>query len=72
MKNSRFSIEKNSDAKKIGNKMLRRFQIFIVRLGNMSPKKLLKTQQKPLYISLATALEYIRILPRNMIWFFNL
>ena len=72
MKNSRFSIEKNSDAKNIGNKMLRRFQIFIVCLGNMSPKKLLKTQQKPLYISLATASEYIRILPRNMIWFFNL
>ena len=39
MKNSRFSIEKNSDAKNIGNKMLRRFQIFIVCLGNMSPKK---------------------------------
>ena len=62
---------RNSGAKHVGKKMLRQFQIFLVCLGNTSAKKLLRTQQKPLYIMSITASAYLGILPRTMIWFFN-
>ena len=48
----------------MGNKMPRGFQNFSVCLGNMSAKKLSKTQQKLSYITLTMALAYPGILPR--------
>ena len=60
----------NSGAKHVGNKMPKQFKNFSICLGNMLAKrKLLKTQQKPLYISLAVASAYLSKLPRDDIIF---
>ena len=45
----------NSGTKSVGNKMPRQFQNFLVCIVNASAKKLLKTQQKSLYIMSAMA-----------------
>ena len=61
---------RNSGAKYIGNKMLRQFQNFSVCLANILEKKLLKTQQKPLYITLVMALTYLCVLFQGLLFVF--
>ena len=62
----------NPGAKNAGNKLMPGwFQNFSVCLGNTLTKKLLKTQQKTLWIKSAMALAYLNILPRALILVFN-
>ena len=62
----------NPGAKNVGNKLMPGwFQNFSVCLGNTLTKKLLKTQQKTLWIKSAMALAYLNILPRALILVFN-
>ena len=49
---------RNSGAMYVSNNMPRRYQNFSVCLGNMSEKKLARTQQKLLYITSAMASAY--------------
>ena len=53
---------RNSGAKYVSNKMPRQYQNFSVCLGNISAKKLLKTRQKPSYITSTMASAYLGII----------